>query len=198
MESLPQFATYILEASYQLKYFLLFIGVVLEGPVIMIACGFLLRLEVFAFWPMYVTIMLGDLTGDVLWYYVGHLFAEPFLRRFGKYFGVNRENLELAKELFQKHHLRILFISKITLGLGAPLATLISAGASHVSFGRYMKINLLGEVFLVLGLVGIGYFFGHIYSSISGDLKIIFLIMLAVLLPVGLFFLRKHFKQNKV
>ncbi|MDP2643267.1 MAG: DedA family protein [Candidatus Peregrinibacteria bacterium] len=198
MESLPQFATYILEASYQLKYFLLFLGIIIEGPVLMVVCGFLLRLEVFAFWPMYVVIMLGDLTGDVIWYYVGHFFAEPFLRKFGKYFGVNKENLELAKDLFQKHHFRILFISKITLGLGAPLATLISAGASHVPFRKYMKINLFGEMFLVLGLVGIGYFFGHIYSSISGDLKTIFLIALAILVPVGVFFLRKHFKQNKV
>jgi len=197
MEQLPHFATYILEASYQLKYLLLFLGVVVEGPVIMVACGFLLRLAVFEFWPMYITILLGDLTGDVIWYYVGHFFAEPFLRRFGKYFGINKENLESAKDLFQKHHLRILFISKITLGLGAPLATLISAGASNVPFRRYMKINLLGEIFLVLGLLGIGYFFGHVYSSISGDLKTIFLIALAIIVPVGLFLLRRHFKQNK-
>ena len=163
----------------------------------MVASGFLLRLEVFTFWPMYFVIMLGDLTGDVLWYYVGHFFAEPFVRKFGKYFGINKENLELAKNLFQKHHLRILFISKITLGLGAPLATLISAGASHVPFGRYMKINLFGEIFLVLGLIGIGYFFGHIYSSISEDLKTVFLIILGILLPIGVFLLRKHFKQNK-
>lgn len=197
MEQLPQFATYVLEISSQIKYLILFLGVVVEGPILMVVSGFLLRLDVLAFWPTYLAILLGDLTGDVIWYYVGHFVAEPFLRKFGKYFGVNAENLQSAKDLFQKHHLRILFISKITLGLGVSLATLISAGASHVPFGRYMKINLLGEIFLAFGLLAIGYFFGHIYSSLSDDFKTIFLIALVIVVPVGLFLLRRHFKQNK-
>jgi membrane protein DedA with SNARE-associated domain len=158
MSTLPAFAAYALEFPTY-KYLLICVGVAIEGPLLMIACGFLLTFGALDFLPLYVSILAGDLMGDAAWYAIGRYFLDPFLHRFGRYFWVSKELLNQVKPLFKKFHTRILFFSKITLGFGASIATLITAGATHIPLKKYLAINFLGEILLVLVLLGIGYSF---------------------------------------
>jgi membrane protein DedA with SNARE-associated domain len=73
---LPGFLSFL--ASY--KYVLLFLGIAIEGPILMVASGFLILSGFFNPFYAFFTIMAGDLAGDIIWYYVGYFFAEPFLR----------------------------------------------------------------------------------------------------------------------
>ena len=54
-----------------------------------------------------------------------------------------------------------------------------------------------GEIILVAVLLTIGYFFGQLYASIAGGLKIVFIIGAALLSFVVLFGVSKYFK-NKI
>ena len=158
---IPKFL--LILSSY--KYILLFLGVIFEGPILMVASGFLVLLGFFNPFYAFPIIMAGDLLGDVIWYYIGYFFADPFLKKYGRIFMITPEIFEKAKDLFHKNQTKILFFSKITIGFGMALTTLMAAGASHIPFKKYISINLVGEIILVSIFMGIGYFFGEIIYS---------------------------------
>lgn len=171
-----EFLLYAASFTDTWKYFLLFAGVIVEGPILMVASGFLLHSGLVEPIPLFIVIVLGDLVGDILWYAVGFYFAEPRLRKKGHFFGITMAKYEKIKLLFDKYHEKILFISKITLGFGLALGTLIVAGATKVPFRKYMIVNFLGEVVLVIVLLTLGFLFGQLYDIIQDEFKILSLI----------------------
>lgn len=192
----PAILTYALTLTVTLKYILVFLGTVLEGPVIMVACGFLIHLGFFDPIPVYLTILAGDLVGDIGWYYIGYYFAEPFMRKHGHFMSITPEKYERIKGLFHTYHERILFFSKVTIGLGLSLGVLVVAGATRIPFKKYMIINLIGEAVLVTVLLTIGYFFGELFKYVDGGLKIGFMIGVAALVIGGVYGFTSYMKKK--
>lgn len=159
--------TWLLTYRYAIAYPL---GIV-EGPLVMMFSGFLVRLGLFSFWPIYLILVAADLTGDILWYLVGRHGGRPLLAKYGHWINVSTENVERAGVFFQKHQTKILFISKLTTGFGFAIATLIAAGAARVPFKKYLLINFFGEFVWAGLLFAVGYFLGHLYTFIDGGLR---------------------------
>jgi len=193
---LTPFLDYSLEFADTWKYPLLFVGTIVEGPILMIASGFLLHLGILSFLPLYVTLIAGDLTGDIIWYYIGRYFADPLVQRHGKFIGVTPKMFEKTKEHFHRYNESILFISKITIGFGFALGVLMVAGATGVSFKRYVLLNFLGEVILVAVLLGLGYFFGQMYNYIADGFKMTFLAINAALVVLSIFGFTRYMKNR--
>lgn len=197
MLQLAHFFSPIVTFVSQFKYLLLFFGVIVEGPFLMIASGFLLHKGALSLVPLFSALVLGDLLADAAWYYVGYFFLEPTLKRHGHFLSVTPEVLEKTKRLFNKFHTKILFLSKISIGFGMALATLMLAGASHVPFKKYLILNFYGEIVLVAVLLTLGYFFGQVYSSIASGLQNIFLAG-AIIFSVVLVFGVSYYAKNKI
>lgn len=199
-ESMPlaanAFARWLLEYRYLIAYPL----AIVEGPVVMMIAGFLVRLGLFDFWPIYLTMMAGDLTGDVIWYFVGRKGGRPLIERYGHFVNVTPENVDRAESFFQKHQTKILWISKLTTGFGFAIATLIAAGAARVDFRKYMTINILGEFVWAGFLFGIGFAFGHLYTLIDKGLRwgfIIGVVIVGIALVAGFSkFMKKRFSER--
>ena len=170
------------------------------GPPVVLISGFLLRLGVFSFWPIYILVLMGDLTGDVVWYLVGRHGARKLIRKYGHWFSVTENNVDTAEKFFHKHQTKILFISKLTTGFGFAVATLIAAGAAKVPFKKYMTINILGGFIWVGFLVATGYFFGHLYTLIDSSLRWGFIVGLVILIALFSYGIgkaaRKRFGNN--
>ena len=126
------------------KYPLVFLGTIVEGPIMMVASGLLFRLGNFNFIYLYITLLAGDLFADILWYGIGRKAAEPFLRRFGHIFGVTQGVFERMEGIFRRNDTKILFVSKITMGFGFAIATVMAAGAMRVPFKKFITFNILG------------------------------------------------------
>ncbi len=159
--------TWLLTYRYWIAYPL---GI-FEGPIAMMISGFLVRVGFFDFWPIFLILIAGDLTGDVLWYFVGLHGASPLIKKFGRFFNVTEENFEKAQHLFREHQSKILFFSKLTTGFGFAIATLIAAGAAKVPFKKYIMINFFGEFIWAGFLFGIGYFLGNFYTTVDKSLR---------------------------
>ncbi len=153
------------------KYAVAYPLAVVEGPIVMILAGFLLRLGFFSFWPIYLILIAGDLTGDVVWYLVGRYGGRPLITKYGHWISVTPENVVRAESFFHKHQIKILFISKITTGFGFAIATLIAAGAVRVPFKKYILVNFFGEFIWAGFLLAIGYFVGHLYTFFDAGLR---------------------------
>ncbi|MES2023513.1 MAG: DedA family protein [Patescibacteria group bacterium] len=169
------------------KYVLVFLGCIVEGPIVMMTSGFLLRTGQFNFWPLYFCLVGGDFVADIGWYFVGRYAARKMLFKIGGFFGITPEIVEKIEHRFRKHQDKILFISKITMGFGFALATLLVAGILRVPFKRYVFLNLFGGFIWTAFLITVGYFFGNVYTLLSGPFKILFI---AVIICGGILSLR--------
>ncbi len=170
MKGMP-FASPLVSWLLAYRYPIAYPLAIVEGPVLMMISGFLVRVGFFEFWPIYFILMAGDLTGDIIWYHIGRHGARRFIERYGKFFSVTEQGVERAERFFHDHQAKILFISKITMGLGFALATLMAAGAARVPFKKYMLINFLGQFIWTGILMGIGFFLGHLYTLVDQSLR---------------------------
>lgn len=152
-----------------------------EGPLVMMLSGIMVHLKIVHFWPIYLILMAGDLAGDTFWYYVGLYFARPLSEQYGKFFGLTPELIFKIKSIFLNHEKKILFISKITMGFGFAMTTLIVAGMSKMSFTKYISILFLGQFIFTAVLLGVGYFFGDLYTQINKDFQTISLIAFIII-----------------
>lgn len=160
-----------------------------EGPILSIIGGILLKMGYFSFFPLYGALMLGDMLGDTAWYLIGYNFGHGFVRRFGKYFKVTEERIAKVEKIFYRYKNSILFISKITNGLGFAIVTLVTAGMVKIPFRRYILVNLSGQFIWSGLLIGAGYFFSHLYSqldTIFGRMSLTALFVLLIVLFIGL------------
>ena len=171
-------AQWLLAFRYPIAYPL----TIVEGPVVMLLSGFLVRLGFFAFWPIYLVLIAGDLTGDIVWYWVGRSGARTIINKYGRFLNLTEENVDRAEKFFHEHQVKILFISKITMGFGFALATLVAAGAAKVPFKKYLTINFIGEFIWAGILVGAGYFLGNLYTLVDKSLRIAFVVAAIVFL----------------
>ncbi len=140
---------------------------VFGAPVSLVA-GFLLRLDVLELLPTCIMLAAGELTADVLWYWLGFRYGEPFTKRFGKYVGISETSIAYVKKLFERRYDVIILSSKITAGLGFGTAIMFTAGLSKVPFRWYMLLNVIGQSIWTAALLSVGYFLGHLYLGVSG------------------------------
>jgi membrane protein DedA with SNARE-associated domain len=171
-----------------------------EGPMLAMVCGLILRLGLFSFIPVYIALIFGDLFGDAFWYGVGYFFGHRFVKRFGKYFGVTEENISKVTEIFHQHKNPILFISKITMGLGFAVVTLITAGIVKIPFKNYLAINFAGQFIWTGFLLAIGYSLGNLYVGINGVFNKIFIIAMFIVVFFALTgygrYVKSRFEKN--
>lgn len=150
----------MIELLLTYKYLILIPLAIIEGPIISVICGFLVTLGFFNPLLVYIVMVLGDIIGDGIFYYIGYKGKKLF-----HYFNVNEEKIEKAKIYFQENHNKAIAGSKIIWGIGT--AGLIAAGALHVSYKRYFKTCALYSLAQSLIMMLLGVFFGQAYVLIG-------------------------------
>lgn len=178
------------------RYWVVLPVTIFEGPIAMVVCGFLLKLGYFSLIPVYFVLLLGDLIGDFFWYGVGYYGARPLVHKYGHFVSLTDQMLEKIENIFKKNQTKILFISKITMGLGFALVTLITAGAIRVPLRKYIFINVAGGFVWTAFLISLGYFFGNLYLRIDTAFRVAFLVAIGLILVLAVFGFRKYIRQK--
>lgn len=142
------------------KYLIVVPLAIIEGPIISVISGFLTTLGVFNPLLIFVVMVLGDIIGDAIYYYIGYSGKRMF-----HYFKINEEKVEKAKLYFKNNHKKAIAGSKIMWGIGT--AGLIAAGALHVPYKRYFKTCALYSLAQSFIMILLGVFFGQSYVIIG-------------------------------
>ncbi|MCX6701773.1 MAG: DedA family protein [Candidatus Zambryskibacteria bacterium] len=190
-----QTALFWIESS---KYVLLFVGCIFEGPVVMLASGFLFHLGQFSFWPMYAALVFGDFTADISWYCFGRFGTRSAIFKYGHIINLTPATLEKIENRFRKYHQKILIISKLTMGLGFAAVVLVVAGMFKVPFKNYVILNLIGGFIWTAFLLTIGYFFGNVYLLIPGSAKIIFACIILLVAIFGVRYANNYLATKEI
>jgi membrane protein DedA with SNARE-associated domain len=182
----------------QYKYLTLFPLTVIEGPIITVVAGFFSSLGYLNIFVAYLVVVAGDLTGDIIHYYIGRIGGMDFFSRHRKFLGVGQEELKKIEGQFSKRGAKLLFIGKMSHGIGG--AFLIAAGIIKMPFGKFIFSNMLATLLKSLILLLIGFYFGHALNSINTYLERVALITTGVailLVIIYLFYLKKNNSDDK-
>jgi len=182
------------------KYLVLFPLALVEGHIVSIVVGFLAHLGYINAFLAGVIIVCGNLTGDLVLYFLGLWKGESVLIRSGKYFGITEESVLKSKKIFTAHRGKILFFSKVTNGFGLAVAILFTAGTLRIPFRIFLFWNILGECVWTGMLLLFGFFFGKAYTSFENIFFQGVLIVFGLLFLFLLFRLLRYFSkrlQNK-
>ncbi len=182
--------------QYAVYIFIVFIASPV-GPILAVIGGILLRMGYFSLIPLYTALMIGDLVGDTIWYYIGSHFGHRFIKRFGRYFNIDESHVLKVEKLFHRYKNWILFISKITNGFGFALVILTTAGMVKIPFKRYLFVNLSGQFFWSGLLIAAGYFLSHLYvelDTLFGRMSVIALFVFLVILFLGI----RNYVRSKI
>jgi membrane protein DedA with SNARE-associated domain len=150
-------------------YLALFPLALAEGPVATVFAAFLAARGVLEIAPVYVVVVLADLVGDMLLYGAGRWLPGWLDRRRGAWAARLRERVATLAPRIRARAGAMLLFGKLTHSAG--FAVLLAAGAAHVRILPFLAFNLAGSLVKSAVLVAIGYWFGQVYSGLSGELQ---------------------------
>jgi membrane protein DedA with SNARE-associated domain len=162
---------HITQLVNQYGYFILYPIAVLEGPIISIIAGFMASKGLLDGFAAYLILVLGDTTGDILYYLLGRFGGYQFVKRWGERIGLSKKRMDAVDRHFIHHGGKTLLFGKWTQTVGAPI--LVTAGMLRMKFAKYMWYNTLGTLPKSLVLLLLGYYFGTTYDQWSKYLDII-------------------------
>lgn len=169
---------------------------IFEGPIVMLTCGFLIRLGFLDLLPAYLLLVAGDFIADLIWYGVGYVGARPVVSRFGRFIKISMPDIERLEAVFRRHDTAIILFSKITMGFGFALATLAAAGAARVPMRVYATLNLVGGLIWTALLLAAGYFLGNLYLTVDEGLRVVFLAAVVVVAFASMYGFSKYMRER--
>ncbi len=148
-----------------LAYVLIFLGLIFEGEVTLIAAGILIYLKAVNLPFALIFICLGSLVKTFYAYYLGVFIYKKWNHtRFMKY--IERRVSYLLPRFQQKPFFSI-FISKFITYLN--FSVIVFSGYSKIDFKTYLKAELSASAIWIPGLLALGYFFGYTALSVSHE-----------------------------
>jgi membrane protein DedA with SNARE-associated domain len=163
-----------------------FLGTFIEGEIVVIAAGFLARLEFLAVVPVFFTAFFATFLGDLFFFYLGRKKGTKFLEK--KHRIHWRKRAEKVHDLIHNHQNKILFGYRFLYGLRIP--TLFALGTSELSSKKFIILNFINSIIWSTLFVLGGYFFGDVFTLFFDNVRIyekeIFIIIAVVALIVWL------------
>jgi membrane protein DedA with SNARE-associated domain len=138
---------------------LLFPLAILEGPIVSVLAGWLVHLGFLAFGLSFLVLVVADLVGDVLVYYLGQRFFGLLSAKWKRRLGLTAGRVAKAEEHFRKHGRMTLVIAKITHSFG--FAALATAGMTRMPMPAFLLYNTIATIPKTLLFLTIGYFIGN-------------------------------------
>ncbi len=166
-------------------YMILFIAMVFEGEMFLIAAGMLASVDAFDWKDVLWISFTGVVIGNVIWYNLGAKLKDARL---------TRRILKRAERImvfflpeFRVSPFKSIFFSKFIYG--ANRATVIMSGVLHIPFRLFFKAEFLASIVWVALYFVIGYFFG--YAAVSTTHKIGELALMALIFVVAFILIQK-------
>lgn len=146
-------------------YPIMFLAMVVEGPVVTVVSAFMASLGFFDIRIVAALSVTGDVVGDLIFYYLGRVWGMRFVRRFGRHIGITENRVEGMRSYFAKHGGKTIFTVKSTTGLC--WVTFVTAGIAGMPIRKFITFSFLGGILWSGLLVFLGYGYGAYISHIE-------------------------------
>jgi membrane protein DedA with SNARE-associated domain len=176
-------------------YFLMFIIMMVEGPVITAASAFAAALGFFDIWIVLFLSIFGDWITDLAFYTLGYWGRKELINKFGKFVGLSEVRLARLEDIARRNQAKAMIITKVSPFIAFP--GLMLMGAIKMPIKKFALYTLLIILPYCIFYAGIGYFFGRAYDSIMKYVKDGAFILAAVaLLLLGIYMVHKKISAH--
>jgi undecaprenyl-diphosphatase len=142
-----------------------FLGFLVPGESMVVIAGLLASRGVLELDYVIYIATLGAIAGDTVGYFIGRSFGEKFLTKYGKYFFIKKEHLDEAKEFFNKHGGKTVFLGRFMAWLRA--FSPVIAGISKMLYPKFLFFNVVGGIAWATTFSLVGYFVGNSWDIIK-------------------------------
>jgi membrane protein DedA with SNARE-associated domain len=168
-------------------YILLFIVVLVEGPVATLAASVAASSGIMNPYAVFFVASGSNALADIMFYLLGRVGKIEWLLKYERFTGLNLEKIQRLEKDIYMHAPKLLFISKLTLGFSIP--TLMVTGMLKVPLKRWLWALITAETIWSGSLVVLGYYFGQYMRTLERGVQIVALIAsLVFVIAVVLYF----------
>lgn len=175
-----------LALALEYRYLFLYPATIIEGPVVTMAAGFFVSIGVMHPVAALATVVAGDMTSDLFFYYLGWLgrLWRP-VRWLAEKFQLVARREEFIK-LFDRYGGKMVIIGKMTHALAG--IVFMGAGYARINVLRVMWYSFIGALVKAILLMYIGYVAGVAYARFSKYVEYGSLLFAILVVAAGLVF----------
>jgi len=164
-------------------YFVIFLGLIFEGEVVVIFAGVLSNLGALSYPMALVFILAGILTKIFVLYYLGSLLQEKYNHR--KFFQYVEKRISSVMPRFEQKPFWSIFASTFIMGIG--WIVMLFAGYKKINYKTYLKAEISSVAIWAPVMLSLGYFFGEAALSVTRELWKFSLVVLLLVIGYILF-----------
>lgn len=153
-------------------YAVVFIGVLLEnagapvpGETMLLAGAALSRCGSLKLSWVIAVAIVGATLGDNLGFFIGRRGGRALVERYGGRLGMTSARLAQFDHFFDRHGAKTVFVARFITGLRVVGAIL--AGASRLSWSRFLVFNALGAIVWAATFGAVGYALGYSWHTLE-------------------------------
>lgn len=175
-------------------YVILFLIMILEGPIVTYVAAFAASLGVFDIYYVFVLSLAGNLIGDLVAFSIGRIGNKVVIEKHVSRW-LKGEKKERIRSFLKNNPGKAIAVIKLTPPL--PVPGLILTGASGVSLRTFLFYSSIVSVSYSLSMTLIGFYSGLAFATIASYVKYIeFTVGGTVLLIVGICLLVKYLSRE--
>lgn len=186
---------YITDLIRQLGYLGIYIlmtfessGIPIPSEVVVTFGGFLAARGIFDFHTIVIISTLANLTGSLIFYYVGYFYGEAFVHKYGRFFRIDMSHVDLVRKWFRRYGDLTIFIGRITPAIRTYIS--LPAGIGKMDLLRFSILTIIGSYIWNFILAYMGLLLGENWAIIIKYLDIVAIVIIAILI-IAIVYLKK-------
>lgn len=133
---------------------------------------------------------LGTITGALISYYLGKWLGEGIITKYGKYFFLNKKELDNAKKFFEKHGEKTIFICRFIPVIRHVIS--VPAGIAQMRRRKFITYTVLGGACWNTILIYTGILLEKNWGQLIGYTQYLDIIIAVAILIAIVWFVKKH------
>jgi membrane protein DedA with SNARE-associated domain len=183
----------------QYRYWLVFLGTLVEGEIVLLSAGALAYFSVLNIWLVVLVGTIGTALAGDFWFWVGRHGGEPFIHRYGKFVGLGASHVARAHAFLAKHGSGAVAASRFVFGIKSLTALL--AGALGMPPRKFHLANFAGAAAWVAAVTVLGYTFARSFRLLrsivlEAELCLLILVCAAGIITLLLLSRSRHRKDH--
>jgi len=171
----------------------LMIGFFLPGDSLLVTAGVFAATGQLNIWILNLLLVTAAIVGDTVGYWFGRKMGPALFRR-PKSLLFNPDHLRHAHDFYEKHGGKTIIIARFMpiIRTFAPIV----AGMADMNYRRFLSFNVVGGIFWVVSMTGIGYFLGQI-PGVHEHIEVVIIIVIFLSILPGIIAIAREWRKKR-
>lgn len=198
------FMDFIYNLIINYGYYGLFIWTAFDGTgipnpvqIALLASGYMVSKGLMKSYAVVLIATLGNLTGNLIAYYVGFYGGRPVLAKYGRYLHIGDEDIRKVDKLFDKYGGLINMVSR-WIGITRTPA-IWAAGITRMDVRKYMLFSFVGDLAWAVFLTYFSYAFTeniNVFTALPMGIKVLIGAVAAAVVVLAWVVFMKYYKKK--